>query len=84
MSISYTDGSKADIATVVQSYRDGMIKISASNFHLSTPIISTKLVSEISVSQVVAKKKAITCVRKAVIKKIVGLNPKCPQGYKKK
>jgi hypothetical protein len=84
VSISYTDGSKADIATVVQSYRDGMIKISASNFHLSTPIISTKLVSEISVSQVVAKKKAITCVRKAVIKKIVGLNPKCPQGYKKK
>lgn len=33
---------------------------------------------------VVAKKKSIACVKGKLTKKIVGVNPKCPAGYKKK
>jgi hypothetical protein len=32
----------------------------------------------------VAKKSTITCIKGKVTKKVVGVNPKCPAGYKKK
>ena len=30
------------------------------------------------------KKVTITCVRGKTVKKVIGINPKCPFGYKKK
>jgi len=30
------------------------------------------------------KKSTITCVKSKLVKKIIGVNPKCPSGYKKK
>jgi hypothetical protein len=30
------------------------------------------------------KKTAITCVKGNTVKKVAGINPKCPTGYKKK
>jgi hypothetical protein len=32
----------------------------------------------------VAVKKSITCVKGKVMRKVVGTNPKCPSGFKKK
>ena len=98
--ISYSDGGVADIATVNQSYRNGSLKISASNFHLSTPTISTKLTASATPivvatpnptpspttnqSVVSLKKTTITCVKGKLTKKVSAGKPKCPAGYKKK
>lgn len=81
--ISYQDGGLADVATVNQGFKDGMLRISASNFHLSTPVISTKLVME-SPSVAAPSKTSIVCVKKTIIKRVVGIKPICPTGYKKK
>lgn len=36
------------------------------------------------IAKMVAKIKTITCVKAKLTKKVSGLNPKCPSGYKKK
>jgi|688.fasta_scaffold67727_2 hypothetical protein len=41
-------------------------------------------VSTAAKSKVIATKKTITCVKGKTSKKLTGLNPKCPAGYKKK
>jgi hypothetical protein len=42
--ISYADGGQADVATVSQVFDAGQLRITASNFHLSQPTISTRLI----------------------------------------
>jgi hypothetical protein len=46
VSISYADGQSASIATVSQEFKDESLRITAANFHLSKPTISTKLLNE--------------------------------------
>lgn len=49
------------------------------------PAQSTQVKSAAAKPQtVVAKKKSITCVKGKLTKKVSGLNPKCPTGFKKK
>lgn len=72
-------GGEQKIATTSVAEKDGWIKIAAHNFTFSTNLIKAKL------SQV--KPKTITCIKpsnKALIKKVAGVNPKCPAGYKVK
>lgn len=64
------------IATTAVSEKDGWVRISAHNFTFSTNVIKAKL------SQ--TKPKTITCVKGKLVKKVTGLGPKCPSGYKAK
>jgi hypothetical protein len=71
----------------------GWIYFSASGFHYSAPTIKVSLKPQESIvkDQVVAQtktspsnKSTITCIKGKTSKKITGVNPKCPAGYKKK
>ena len=71
------DGDK-NIATTVVSEKNGWLKLAAYGFTFSEKTIKVKLTQ---------KKTTITCVttKKPIkTKKVTGLSPKCPKGYKKK
>lgn len=80
----------SQVATVLVSERDGFIKLQADNFTFSTPTIKVKFTQEnnqpAATTTKTAPKKSttITCIRGKTSKKISGLNPRCPAGYKKK
>jgi len=99
VSISYSDGQVASIATVSQDYKDEKLRITAANFHLSKPTISTRILKDVKISEVNSvqkkyetmvstitqpktKKISITCVKGKIIKRVIGVSPKCPTGYK--
>ena len=72
------------------SEKDGFIKLQADNFTFSSPTIKVKFTQDKAASavapvKIIPKKSVtITCIKGKVSKKIVGANPKCPTGYKKK
>jgi hypothetical protein len=88
------------IATVLVSEKDGFLKLQADNFTFSSPTIKVKfsqtsetkpatpaVVTPEVVTPVAAPAKkilSITCIKGKVTKKISGVSPKCPSGYKKK
>ena len=83
------------IATVLVSEKDGFLKLQADNFTFSSPTIKvkfsqtneTKPATAAVVTPVEAPAKkilSITCIKGKVTKKISGVSPKCPSGYKKK
>ena len=78
------------VATVLVSERDGFIKLQADNFTFSTPTIKVKFTQESNQPAATTTKTApkksstITCIRGKTSKKISGINPRCPAGYKKK
>ncbi len=82
--------SSAQIATVLVSERDGFIKLQADNFTFSSPTIKVKFTQDNVQPATTATKSApkknttITCIKGKTSKKITGVNPKCPAGYKKK
>jgi len=69
-------------ATKLVSERDGWLRIAAYGFGFSNPMIKVKLTQSGS-KGVVAKKTTITCKKGQKVKKITGIAPKCPAGYKK-
>lgn len=98
ISIISEDGS-SQTATQTINESDGWLSLSASGFTYSSPTISVKLsqvaptptptpsviATETSTPKPTAKTlKVITCVKGGKSKKISGVNPKCPTGYKKK
>jgi hypothetical protein len=77
------------------SEKDGFLKLQADNFTFSSPTIKVKFsqTSEVKPTpaaviapvEVIPKKiLSITCVKGKITKKISGVSPKCPSGYKKK
>lgn len=85
------DGSEQIIGTetVREDATREWLFLTAKNFTFSTPTIRVKLMQEKQevVAPVPAKKvvtKTITCVKGKVVKKVTGVSPKCPAGYKKK
>ena len=71
VSVLNEDGSK-QVATTVVSYKDNMLKVTALNFHYSSPTI-----------RLAAAKSTITCLSKAnKTKKVTAIKPVCPTGYK--
>jgi hypothetical protein len=97
ISITSSDGEKK-VATTTVNEKDGWLYLSAKGFTFSTPLINVKLSQDVVVvekpvpapevsapAKAVAKKSiSITCVKGKASKKVTGLNPKCPTGYKKK
>lgn len=80
--ISISDANK--VATTSQGEKNGWLRLSAYNFEFSNPIISVKL-TQPSLAPVTSKKSlTITCVKGKLLKKVTGVNPKCPTGYKVK
>lgn len=78
-----SDGTSKVASTVINE-QDGWLKMSASGFGFSSPIVRAKVTQEKVEAKAVVKKKAIICVKGSSTKKITGQNPKCPQGWKKK
>jgi hypothetical protein len=61
------------------------LKLSAQGFTFSNPTLRVKLTQAKAASPVVAqKKKSITCVKGKTVKKVAGVNPKCPTGFRKR
>ena len=95
LSIVYDTG-EARTATTVVSEKDGWLRLSAKNFTYSNPTIKVKLTQESApaatpkeTASPAAKnpaptKSTITCIKGKTTKKVTGLKPTCPVGYKKK
>lgn len=89
ISITSTEGS-SDIETTVVNEKDGWLYLSANGFTFSSPTIQVKLkqaapsvpkISETAPAKPVVK--TISCSKGKAKKIVMGINPKCPSGYKK-
>jgi hypothetical protein len=97
ISVVSDSGEKVVGTTIVKS-DDEWVELTAANFEFSSPTLRVKFSedkskAEVAVSpsptpspssMVVTKKSSITCTKGKVSKKVSGVNPKCPTGYKKK
>ena len=95
VSITNADGTN-NVATTVVSQDDQMIYFKVAGFTFSTPEIKVKLIPVEAVptptpsptpsptKKPVVKNLTITCIKGKAVKKVTAVNPKCPEGYKKK
>jgi hypothetical protein len=91
LSITSSDGTP-QIATTVIGERNGWLYLQAKNFEFSAPVIKAKLTQDAEVAPVApavpakvsVKKTTITCVKGKTSKKVSGVKPKCPTGFRKK
>jgi len=75
------------IATSSFAESQGWVYLSASGFTFSQPEIKARLIQEIASNPIVkapVKRLLITCVKGKISRKISGVAPKCPVGFKKK
>ena len=80
ISITNQDGTPG-VATTNLGVRNGWVNFEASGFTFSAPTISAR----IKKAEPAAIKTTISCISsKKIVKKVSGVNPKCPAGYKKK
>ena len=84
VSVFYPELGTTEVMTADAKVLDDIYYLSLSNFHYSTPTFKVKIVQTTATAKVVATKKTITCIKGKTSKKISGLSPKCPTGYKKK
>ena len=71
-------------ATKLVSERDGWIRIAAYGFGFSSPTIKVQLTQDApAATKTTGKKVTITCKKGKLVKKVTGLKPTCPKGYKK-
>jgi len=98
VSVLSSGGGEQEISTETLSIKDGWMNLSAKNFTFSSPTIRIKLTQEQapvaatnnspSTPNAAAKPAApritITCVKGKSVKKVSGVNPKCPSGFKKR
>ena len=97
VSVINTDGQK-QIATESVSESDSWIRLSADGFTFSSPVVRVKLSQDSVIptitsapmkpnspsSSVIPVKKTLVCVKGKATKKISGMKPKCPLGFKAK
>jgi hypothetical protein len=69
------------VATTVINEKDGWLKLGAYGFTFSNPTLRVKLTQDKDAAK---KKNTISCVKGKTIKKVTGVTPKCPSGYKVK
>lgn len=93
VSVTSSTGGEQSVATTIVNERDGWFHLGAYGFGFSSPTLKVKLTQEApapTASQTPAPtvkpvvKKSITCIKGKTTKKIIGANPKCPNGYKKR
>lgn len=73
------DGVNKAVGTSVLKEKNGWLRLSAYGFTFSSPTIKIKLTQKNKFA-----KTTITCVKNTVTKKVTGVGPKCPTGYKEK
>lgn len=73
-----SDSGENKVASTVVNESDGWLTLRAAGFTYSMPTIKIKL------TQLKQIKKTILCSRGNITKKVVGISPSCPRGYKKK
>lgn len=85
-SISIVNESGEDrVATTTISESDGFLRMAAYGFTFSSPKIRIKLTQAgISPAPTAKKSVTITCAKGATTKKVSGLSPKCPSGFKRR
>ena len=77
VSVVSNDG-QAQVATTVIKESKGFFRMGAYGFGFSSPTIKMKI------TQDAKAKTTITCVKGKETKKVTGVRPKCPKGYKNK
>jgi hypothetical protein len=82
VSVLSTDGGETSVATENVGERNGWFFLSAKNFTFSSPTIKVRLYQG-SKAPVIPKKIQITCKKGKQVKKISGVSPTCPAGFKK-
>ena len=88
ISVLASDGT-SKVATTVLGEKNGWLYLSAQGFDFSSPTVRvtlTQSAAATSPAKAPATKTstAITCVKGKTSKKVTGVNPTCPSGYKKK
>lgn len=84
-SISVTGEADQKVATTAMTEGNGWIKLSAYGFTFSDPTISVKLSqAKVQANALLKKNVTITCIKGKISKKVSGISPKCPAGYKKR
>jgi hypothetical protein len=76
-----SDGENKVATTTVKETKDGWLKLSAYGFTFSQNKITAKI-SQVKAPAI--KKQTITCVKGKTSKKVTGLAPRCPAGFRKK
>ena len=72
------------VATTSIGEKDGWLYLTANNFTYSSPTVRVKITQAKPLIKSVTKKKSITCVRGNLKRQVIGANPKCPSGFRKK
>ena len=85
ISILSADGT-TQVATTTFNERNGWMYLVARGFTFSSPTVRVKLTQEKvkAPSASAAKKTAILCVKGNSAKKVTGMKPACPSGWRKK
>ena len=84
VSVFYPELGTTEVMTADAKVLGDIYYLSLSNFHYSSPTFKVKIVQTTATTKVATTKKTITCIKGKTSKKISGLTPKCPAGYKKK
>ena len=86
--IVYSDGT-ASITTMAATTQDGNLRFNIAGFGYSSPTIKIRMGKDIKITAQADPKKtspnkkvAIKCTKGKLVKKVVGVNPVCPKGYK--
>jgi hypothetical protein len=86
-----SDSGEVQVTTSTFVFNERAAIFEISGFHYSAGTINIKLVTPSTVKAAAvspkaapSKKLTISCVKGKLIKKVTGINPKCPAGYKKK
>ena len=88
--VSVAGDNASQVVTTFLSESAGWLHLGAYGFSFSNPTIRVKLTQDVpaktttTATTAVAKKITITCVKGKNFKKVTGLKPTCPAGYKKK
>lgn len=75
--IEVTGGESLQVATTTVKEKDGWLKLSAYGFGFSDKTIKAKV-------QQSKTKGTITCIKGKQVKKVSGISPRCPSGFKAK
>ena len=86
------DSGENRVATTSISESDGFLRMAAYGFTFSSPTIRIKLTQEGNAAAVtkspapivVKKSSTIICVRGSITRKVIGSNPICPSGFRKR
>lgn len=91
LAISYSESGKTEVLTAVSSYKNELFSLESTGFHYSSPTIKVKMeeIAKPAVSASAFPKPSVTgrsisCFKGKSVKRISGVNPKCPKGYKTK